>query len=287
MLEYTLIGKNQAIYTDFAGTISLMNYYNYAKQYSNCWITLNFDSINFIDANLSAFLFGIIYHLKKTRNVKTFVDFQSIGQDLNVLKRNGFTYFIAGKNYDFKPYDFRDTTIPLMSFSKFEVDAYVNYIERDFLHQRGLKKIKFDDKERIVSSYLEIFDNVGIHANTDDPIFVCGQYFPKQSELKLTLVDLGDGFLRKIAEFTKNNEKISKGSDAVIWAIRGNSTKKEARGGTGLRDIFKFCNRTGGSLQIVTDDCYYNLTSKTETTFKIPRPFLGATIHLTFRYLYN
>ena len=287
MPEYTLSGRNQAIYTDFSGTIALLNFYNYAKQHRDCWITLNFDSINFIDANLSAFLYGIIYHLRKTRNIKTYVDFSSINRDLNVLKRNGFTNYSAGRHFEFKPHDFRDTTIPLMNFSETDVDSYVNYIEKDFLHQRGLKKIRFEDKETIISSYMEIFDNVGLHANTDDPIFVCGQYFPTQSELKFTLVDLGDGFLKKIAEFTEDTEKIATGSDAVTWAIRGNSTKKDARGGTGLRDIFRFCNKTGGSLHIYSDDCYYNLTSQTETIHKVPRPFCGATIHLIFRFLYN
>ena len=285
MPEYTLLGRNQNIYTDFAGTISLLNYYNYAKKYRNCWINLNFDGVNFIDANLCAFLYGIIYYLNKTRGVKTYIEFKSLSRDLNVLMRNGFTNYIAGNQFKFKPADFRDTTIPLMNFSQSDVDLYCNYVERDFLHQRGLKKVKFNDKERIVTSYLEIFDNVGLHANTTDPIFVCGQYFPVQCELKFTLVDLGDGFLKRIAEYTRDSERISSGADAVSWAIKGNSTKKDVKGGTGLRDIFWFCFKTGGSLHIATDNCYFNLTNKTVTTHKIPNHFCGATIHLIFRFL--
>ena len=113
-------------------------------------------------------------------------------------------------------------------------------IEKDFLHQRGLKKMKFAEREQIISSYLEIFDNVGLHANTREPVFVCGQYFPYQGELKFSLVDLGEGFLKKIAEYTKDTKKISNAADAVSWAINGNSTKKDAKGGTGLKNIFLF-----------------------------------------------
>lgn len=287
MIEYTLQGRNQNISTDFMGTISLLNYYNYAKQYRNCWINLNFDGINFIDANLSAFLFGIIHRLKFTRGVNTYVDFASLKKDLNILMRNGFTNHVAGKQFEFTPYDFRDTTIPLKSFSQVDADGYCGYIEKDFLHQRGLKKVKFGDKDRIITSYFEIFDNVGLHANTTEPIFVCGQYFPSQGELKFTLVDLGDGFLKKIAEYTKNSENITAASEAVSWAIKGNTTKKGVKGGTGLKDIFWFCHGTGGSLHIVTDDCYYNLSNKSATTHKIPHPFCGTTIHLIFRFLYN
>ena len=234
----------------------------------------------------SAYLFGIIFYLKKTRNVDTYIDFKSIKNDLHVLQRNGFTNFISGKQKDFVPFDFRDTTIPLNSFSQLSVDSYCNYIEKDFLHQRGLKKVKFNERERIISSYLEIFENVGLHANTVHPVFVCGQYFPKQCELKFTLVDLGDGFLKKIADQTKSNEKIVKSSDAILWSLKGNTTKVGAKGGTGLKDIFWFCKKYGGSLHIVSDDCYFHMSSESVFTHKLPFPFVGATIHLVFRYLY-
>jgi len=285
MPEYILRGNNQTIGTNYAGIISLLNYYNYAKNFRDCWITLNLDGINFIEANQCAFLYGIIFNLHHTRGVRTYIDFKSLNKDLNILHRNGFTTYIADKQHTFKPYDGRDTTIPLKTFSQINVDAFCDYIERDFLHQRGLGDIKFEDKGRISSSYFELFDNVGLHANTSDPIFVCGQYFPMQRELKFTLVDLGDGFLKKIAEFTKHKERITEASKAVIWAIRGNSTKPDARGGTGLNDIFKFCFKTGGSLHIYTDNCYYEFRDKKENIFKVPHPFRGTTIHLIFHYL--
>lgn len=286
-MEYILRGRNETISTDFNGIISLLNFYNYANQFQNITINLNLDGINFIDANLSAYLYAIIYHLRTSKRIRTYLDFHSLRKDLNVLIRNGFTNYIAGNQTAFKPYDNRDTTIPLFHFSQLDADGYCNYIESDFLHQRGLRKLKLIERDMIVASYLELFDNVGLHANTREPIFVCGQYFPYQCELKFTLVDLGEGFLKKIAEFTKGTENITTASDAVCWAVRGHSTKKGARGGTGLKDIFMFCNRTGGTLQIITDNCYYNLTERKETTFRIPNPFRGTTISLIFKYLYN
>ncbi|HUX54048.1 MAG TPA: hypothetical protein VMV56_06520 [Williamwhitmania sp.] len=283
--EYTITARNQIVGTSINGMLSLINYYHYAKQYRNCWINLNLDGVNFIDANLSAFLYSIVYDLKNNFGVSTFIDFKSIGKDLNVLMRNGFTNHVAGNGYQFKPYDERDTTIPLMVFNQKNVDDYCDYIERDFLHQRGLRNIRFNDKDRIIASYIEIFENVGLHANTNDPVFVCGQYFPKQGELKFTLVDLGDGFLKKIAEYTKGDENITTASDAIHWAIAGHSTKIGAPGGTGLRDIFRFCTQTGGSLHIMSDDCYYNLTNTTTHTYKLLKQYKGATIHLIFRFL--
>ena len=285
MPEYILRANNQSIYTDFEGNKSLLDFYNYAKNFRDCSINLNFDGINFIDANLCALLYAMIYQLRSTRNIKVFIDFKTVGRALNVLHRNGFFTHIAGTQFQFKPIDNRDSTIPLSTFAIDDVDSFCNYIEKDFLHQRGLDGIKFSNKEKVKTSYFEIFDNVGLHANTTAPIFVCGQYFPSQKELKLTMVDLGDGFLQKIADFTKDTDKITTAIDAVNWAIKGNSTKKEAKGGTGLKKIFFFCAGSGGSFHIVTDNCYYNLTNKSVTNHSIINHFSGTTIHLIFRYL--
>lgn len=285
MPEYILKANNQSILTDFAGNMALLDFYNYAKRQSNWNIILNFDGINFMDANLCALLYAFVYHLKKTRNIKVFIDFKTVGRALNVLSRNGFLSHIAGNQFKFIPYDNRDTTIPLAYFTVDDADSFCNYIENDFLHQRGLDGIKFHDKGKVKTSYFEIFDNVGLHANTNAPIFVCGQYFPTQKELKLTLVDLGGGFLKKIAEYTKDTDKITTASAAINWAIKGNSTKKDARGGTGLKKIFFFCAGTGGSFHILSDNCYYNLTNKNVSTQNIPNNFLGTTIHIIFRYL--
>ena len=227
----------------------------------------------------------MIYHLKMTRDVKTFIDFKSVKGDLNILNRNGFLSHIAGKQFQFTPYDSRDSTIPLCCIDQNDVDAFCNYIEKDFLHQRGLSNIKFQDKDKVKDSYNEIFCNVSLHANTKYPVFVSGQYFPKQQELKFTLVDLGDGFLKKISEFTKDTDKITTTTDAINWAIKGGSTKKDAKGGSGLKTIFWYCNNSGGSMHIITNNCYYNLTNKHITTQTISNNFIGTTIHLIFRFL--
>jgi len=287
MPDYQLHSSNQHIYTDFSGHLSLLGFYNFANTQRNCSITLNFDGINFMDANLCSLLYAMIHHLKTNRNVRTFIDFKSLRTDFNVFSRNGFFSHVAGKQFTFIPFDNRDSTIPLSFFSQDDVDGFCNYIERDFLHQRGLDSLSLQDKEKVKTSYFEIYDNVGLHANTHEPIFICGQYFPTQCEVKFTLVDLGDGFLKKIAEFTKNNGSIVKGSAAIDWAVKGNSTKVGALGGNGLSRIFRFCYKSGGSMHIISDDCYYNITSKNVTTHLIPYPFIGTTIHLIFRFLRN
>jgi hypothetical protein len=285
MPEYTLRANNGAIHTDIYGYLSLLNFYNYARTVRNCWITLNLDGINFIDANLTALLLAMINSLEKTNKLRVFTDFKSLKGDLHILFRNGFISHIGKKEFEFKPYDSRDTTVPLKYFNCNDADGFVSYIENNLIIQRGLVKVKFTDKETVKTSYFEIFDNVGIHANTTEPIYMCGQYFPKLQELKVTLVDLGEGFLTKITEFTKDSDKITQPADAIRWAINGGSTKKDAKGGTGLKKIFWFCKKSGGSIHIITDGCYWNFTNNGLSTQRLSNPFVGTTIHLIFRYL--
>jgi hypothetical protein len=285
MNSYTLRSKNGKLETDVNGFKSLLAYYNFARQYQNCTITLVFDALNFFEANLSAFLMALIFKLEKTRNVKTYVDFTCLREGLNILIRNGFTTYLAKKQFEFQPMDNRDSTVPLGMFATDDPDGFVEYIERRLIHQRGLYHVAFNDKEKVKNSYFEIFDNVGIHAETSAPVFVCGQYFPIQEELKFTLVDLGVGFLKKIREFTKDRDPITSAERAISWAINGGSTKSDARGGNGLKKIFFYCRSSGGTMHIVTDGCYWVFNGTNIQNEKIEQPVSGTTIHLVFKYL--
>lgn len=283
MQEYFLKGR---IETNKNGYQTLVNFYNSIKFYQNQTIKLNTDSLNWIDANLSAIWLAMITRLKKTNNLKFYIDFQSLKGDLGILLRNGFAYAVVGKSKEYKLDDYRKSTVPIKAFminNDKGIESFVNYIEKELLNHRGLDNINFKDKDRVKNSYFEIFDNVGLHAETKWPIITCGQYFPKQKILKFTLVDFGVGFLKKILKHTKG--EVSKPHEAIKWAIDGNSTKKDAKGGTGLNKIFFYCTKNNGSIQIITDGCYWDYSEKSINNYKIDKPFIGTTINLFFRYL--
>jgi len=282
MPTFQLEGK---VETNNIGNQKLLDFYNYCKNYSYSTITLDVNHLLWIDANLSALLLAIRHTLAKTNKLKFFIDFACLKGDLNVLIRNGFSNCFTGNSRRFVPEDFRKSTIPLKAFKIDDADSFASYIQGDLLSHRGLETVKFKDKDKVKDSYFEIFDNVGIHSKTTEPIIACGQYFPRNSQLKFTLVDMGQGFLKEIAEFTKRNERIIKTSDAINWAIRGNSTKKGIGGGIGLNNILNFCLKSDGEIHIITDDCYWYYADKKITHFSISNHFIGATIHLVFRYL--
>lgn len=282
MLSFSLSGY---IRTDAKGTQALLDFYLFAKKYNNCWFNLNIENLYWIDANLSALLLRYCHLLKSENKIKFYIDYKSLKGHLNVLSRNGLAHFIVEDKKYFQPYDNKETTIPVKAFRLDSVDGFVEYIESSLLKHQGLDGIIFEDKDKLKTSYFEIFDNVGQHGRTTYPILACGQYFPNECELKFTIVDSGCGFLKNIAEFTAGTINIKRASDAISWASKGNSTKKKEKGGTGLNKILSYCMKNGGGLHVVSDDCYWAFANRSINTFNIKNNLCGATIHLIFRYL--
>ncbi len=270
--------------TDPNGIQQIANFYSTCKSFKNCSVNLLFNNVIFFDANLSSLLLCLGRELISTNNLKFFVDYKIFNAtSLGVLKRNGLAKQLC--NLPGEVYDNRESVIRVKSFEVEDADNFVNYIERELLKHRGLENISYDKKKMLKSSYYEIFDNVGIHANTTSPIWACGQYYPQLRELKFTLVDLGDGFLKKISIYTAETENpITTGAKAISWAVQGGSTKTNAEGGNGLKKILLYCKEKGGSLHIYSDGIYWRFEGAVNSQV-IRNPFEGATLTLIFRNL--
>jgi hypothetical protein len=268
-----------SIETDYLGLTQLLNFFKFSYQYSSRRINLNLYNVNNIDANMSSVLFAMIYRLRKERNVFTYID---IPKHLNVLFRNGFFNHLANKSH-LSASDFRQSTIPLKSFNIDDDIPFVTYLNNDFFGHRGLDMLPHNIKINLKSNFEEIFTNAGLHSETTDPIFTCGQYFPERNLLKFTLVDLGVGFLKKVQ--IKTNNKISRYIDAIDWATLGNTTKDPSLGpgGLGLKEIRKYCSDNNGSLHIVSGDAYWSITSNKVFTHTLSYMFRGSIVNLIFR----
>lgn len=272
---------NGKINTDFKGYSELLAFYNFSKRHRNCCIVIDWRNLEILDANLSAILCGMMHRLKKENQLTFFLDVKQLSGSLSVFWRNRFAKYVLKSTKE--PEDTRGSTIPLRAFSVEHFDGYCNYIENELLQHRGIEMMKFKDKTKVKDSYMELFTNYEIHSETTEPILCCGQFFPSAGELKFTMVDLGSGFLKKIAEYTKNTDKIEKCVDAIQWAIRGGSTKQDANGGTGLKKMLFYCKSSSSSIHIVSDNTYWAFDG-TITNHRIEQPFVGTTIHLIMRY---
>lgn len=133
-------------------------------------------------------------------------------ENSHVLVRNGLVHSLMGE-VNPKITDARKSTVQLRTFGQEDDDAFTGYIQNDFLGHRGnLRNLPASQIKSITRHYQEIFSNVALHAETEEPVYTCGQFFPRMNKFAFTLCDVGIGFLNKISNFTN---KISTSREAI------------------------------------------------------------------------
>jgi len=268
--------------TNNRGIDELLQFYHFAKaQPPYTKITLNLSNLTKFDANLSAVLLAINHRIKRQKKYL----FVEIPGHINVLFRNGFVGHMQGKGDDPAIFDNRDSTIPLKTFMKSEDESFCSYLKKDFFGQRGLDDVPAQHKTALRSHFEEIFTNVGLHAETEELVYTCGQFFPVEKVLKFSLLDLGVGFLKKIQPVS--NGKVTCDREAIDWATFGGNSTKDKKlhgpGGSGLKDIRDYCSQNSGSLHIVSGTCYWTIVNGKLFSYVLSRPFEGVMVNLIFR----
>lgn len=276
-----IIPVNEVL-TDNRGISELMKFYAFARQFTYKSVTLDISRLTSVDANLSSIILAIAYRLKQENKVSVFL---STAPHMSVFFRNGLISHLKGDGNNNKYFDNRQSTIPLITFNAQDYEPFSNYLKQDFFRHRGLEQLGNEVKRNLVTQFEEIFTNVDLHAETNDPVFACGQYFPEKNLLKFTIVDIGVGFLYKISE--KTNNKINTDKDAIIWAtLDFNSTKDTQKwgvGGTGLKDLKKYCENNNGSFHICSGCAYVNFIRDRTFEYNLQYNFRGTIVNIIFR----
>jgi hypothetical protein len=184
-------------------------------------------------------------------------------------------------------YDNRKSVVPIRLFNpQLESEHFCHYIENDLLGHRGLDKLPDEVKEWLRLGFEETFANVAEHANTN---IVCtsGQFFPLTNQFRFTICDLGDGFYKKIATYTKKNGiHIASISEGLTWGLSGNSTREDiysTEGGVALARLIAHCKKdTRCSFLLVTDNHFWQVKNGEVICRSLPYTTQGTTIHLIF-----
>lgn len=277
----TVVQLTDRIDTSYSGYKKLLDFFNTCRDYTNQTIHIDFYNLEWIDANKCALLEAILYKLNKENGLTFATNGEFLKEKFDVLFRNGFI------KTDEKVDDTRKSTLPSAHFDCTDKDGFIKYLETELMTHRGMPKLAPELREKIIDDLIEVFCNAHHHANTDDPFFVAGQYYPTAGVLKFTMVDLGDGFLPRIRKATDG--QVDKSIDAISWALKGNSSKlalENTSGGLGIQGMYKYCKNHQGQLDIITGDGYWS-TSHKDTIFEPGRTiigptFAGSTINLVF-----
>lgn len=238
-------------------------------------IYISFEQNTWFEANLCAILGAIIYKAKTIHRKKIFIT----NIRTNIFYRNGF---LGELNLAaFNPLN--ETVITYQEFGCSDENPFNEYIALEVLGKRDFPKHTDKLGKKIVESIFEVYQNARTHGKCEK-IHTCGQYYPKNKRMDITIVDLGNTILKNVCDFYKG-KKIFTGSEAIDWAIQyGNSTKINTTGGLGLDVIKEFIILNNGKIQIVSANGYWELKQGSITTSSLSSPltFPGTIVNIEF-----
>ena len=238
-------------------------------------LTVHFYSEDFIEANLFAVLGAILPSPAKVsfKFHKSWAPWlQNTPPIRKLLERNGFLNYY-GETFE---HSCLDTTAQYKIFRRNELNTFSQYIKDDVLKPEGFPKMSPAARKKIIEGIVEVFLNSIIHGQTDN-IFICGQYYPQKGRLKFTLVDLG---ITIKTDVCKNKGICLGGKEAIQWAVSGDNTTRQGKtpGGLGLKMLRNFLKLNGGSIQIISNDGYWQENGTEEIIKDMKFPFRGTIV---------
>jgi hypothetical protein len=272
-VQVPLIGD---VTTCHAGLTTLFRFEQACRQHYDCTIFVNTQRLRWLDANLCAVLHASLYRLHHEHRLQFTFDKAALTGRLAILARNGF---IGAQDINLT--DGYGSTVRLQAFRKEEDEAYIEYIEQKLLNHSSLQ-LHPDVRSDLMHSFTEVFANVNLHANTDEPLFTCGQHYHRKGKLCFSLADIGVGYLNPIQ---RQRPDITTSAQAIVWAIGAGHTTRQLEsdyfgvtGGDGLTSLHDHCRNNGGELQIITGNAFWS--SKQPNFCYIIEPFQGSIVNI-------
>lgn len=243
-------------------------------------ITLDFSRCTFLRQNGVAFIGGLI-RLIRSRGYEVSFRVGTLRSSVRTnLEQNGFMYhfnLVAQTPW-------KGNSVPYREDLMESEESYLNYLKNKWLG-RGWINISPALRNLIVGNVWEIYINSFDHGHSPVGLITCGQNYPSYSELKLTLVDFGEGIPNSVRNFMKNRDIDA--SDAMEWAFKRGNTTKIGEGlaprGLGLDLLKSFVKMNKGELEIFSHEGYTFINEKQERHGKIDSFFGGTLVNITLK----
>ena len=264
------------IRTAHQGLTKLVEFEQSCQQYQDCSIAVDLQRLQWLDANLSAVFGAMMHRLHQTRHLDFTFDSADLRGRFSILARNGFS-----DNLNVQLTDGYGTAIRLRRFDAEEDEGFNVYIDQQLLAHAKLQ-LHPNLRSDMMLSFNEVFTNVSLHANTTNPLFTCGQYYPSKQKLHFSLVDLGVGYLKPIQQ---HNAAITSHTAAIQWALEAGHTTRQTEegyygvvGGHGLSKLHQYCCQQRGELQIISGNAFWS--SLCPDSCQLIEPFQGSIVNI-------
>ena len=166
--------------------------------------------------------------------------------------------------------------------------AFEDYLTKLWLG-RGLLNVSPCLGSVIAGNMAEIYLNAFEHGQSPVGVFACGQHFPKNRELNLTIVDFGVGIPSNVRLFQAGRYEPERlpAARCMEWAFqRGTSTKQGATGGPrgiGLDLLHDFVRRNGGRLEMFSHEGYARIADGKMSFAEAKTSFEGTLVNISLK----
>lgn len=234
-------------------------------------VLVDFSTCAFFDANMVAPLQAVLRKFVDNQNTLELV---AIPRNIEtILCKNEFLCHYGYK----KIFDQNQTVLPFVRFEISDAKDFAKYLD-SYLRGKGMPKMSDGLLKKFKQSIFEVFANCMMHSSSLAGVYVCGQFYPKENHLDLTISDVGVGIRTNVQRFLKR--EISS-VEAIRWAmIEGNTTKTGPQpGGFGLKLLQEFIELNNGKVHVASLDGFYEFSSGAKRYSSLPGDFPGTTIN--------
>lgn len=242
----------------------------------------DFSDCQFLRPNAVAFLGGLA-RLIESRFGTSIFDWNSIHNNAIMinLKQNGFagTFGLPSSAWD-------GNSIPYREDLTLDMNEIMDYLTYNWIG-KGWVHVSERLRDAIAGRMWEIYNNAFEHSGSEIGVFSCGQHFPHNNTIVLSVVDFGQGIPAKIRNFVPGDPRAQDlPADACLrWAFtRGKSTSTEgiARG-IGLDLLKEFIRINQGKLEVYSNEGYAIIDKDGERYENREISFEGTMVHITLR----
>lgn len=235
-------------------------------------VTVSFSQSARFDSTYTAPLAVVLNRIEDRNKYFEFGDVPKLMQDLFFKNR-----FFHGVGIGIRPDGVPATCIPFEHFQTSEADRFYDFLDQ-YLEGKGLPPLNSTFCLQLLQCLGEIFVNAEYHSESALGVFVCGQHYPAQQHLVLTIADAGVTIPERIASrFGTYLPPVQ----ALEWAMKkGNTTKKNTPGGIGLKLLRDFARENHGAVWITSGSAFWEMQSGVETISALDDPFPGTVVTL-------
>lgn len=247
----------------------------------NLDVTFEFSQCGFLRQNAVAFLGGLARLIEERHGHVTF-DWSTLKNNWvrTNLEQNGF---MSAFGHSSGPWS--GNSIPYREDLHEDKEVLIDYLKSKWLGHAWVR-VSERLRDAIIGRVWEIYANAFEHGQSPIGIFSCGQHYPKQHELKLSVVDFGVGIPSNVRMFFKHDplsQSLSAAS-CLKWAFqRGTTTKPNGTSrGMGLDLLKEFVKLNKGKLEVFSHEGYAIIDSKQEEFMNRSTFFEGTLVNISF-----